>query len=77
MAGTVCLTRNRNRATILPEEKIDKSIVSESEYLLLVTEFDLMWGRKTTLLEQDRMERLISLINAFEENRRSEIFSEE
>ncbi len=61
----------------MPEEKIDKSIVSESEYLLLVTEFDLMWGRKTTPLEQDRMERLISLINAFEENRRSEIFSEE
>ena len=77
MAGPVRLTWNRNRATILPEEKIDKSIVCESEYLLLVTEFDLMWGRKATPLEQARMERLISLINAFEENRRSEIFSGE
>jgi len=51
--------------------------VCESEYLLLVTEFDLMWGRKTTPPEQARMERLISLINAFEESFRSEIFSEE
>lgn len=64
----------------MPEEKIDKSIVCESEYRLLVTEFDFLWGRKTTLPEQARMERLISLINAFEENRENrgaEILSEE
>ncbi|GAC1328714.1 MAG: hypothetical protein NVS3B11_08950 [Collimonas sp.] len=61
----------------MPEEKIDKSIVCESEYLSLVTEFDFLWGRKTTLQEQARMERMIRLINAFEENRRAEIFPEE
>lgn len=57
----------------MPEEKIDKSIVCESEYLLLVTEFDFLWGRKTTLLEQARMERMISLIDAYDEKRRPEI----
>ncbi|MDB5766659.1 MAG: hypothetical protein JWQ61_1473 [Collimonas fungivorans] len=48
------------------EKETDASLVSETEYRLLVAEFDLLWNRATTTQEQSRMESLIKLIDAFE-----------
>ncbi|AEK62607.1 hypothetical protein CFU_2781 [Collimonas fungivorans Ter331] len=48
------------------EKETDAALVSETEYRLLVAEFDLLWNRATTMQEQSRMESLIKLIDAFE-----------
>lgn len=45
---------------------MDKAIISEQDYLLIVAEFDHLWGRKTTVQEQASMDYMIGLINAFD-----------
>lgn len=45
---------------------MDTAIVCEEEYLLIVAQFDYLWGRATTPQEQVRMECMIGLINAFD-----------
>lgn len=41
-------------------------LIDEAEYASMVAEFDLLWNRTTTPQEQSRMERMIRLIDAFE-----------
>ncbi|HWW05346.1 hypothetical protein [Collimonas sp.] len=45
------------------------SELGEIEYHLTVVEFDFLWNRRTTLQEQSRMDNMIKIIDAFEENR--------
>ncbi|WP_211450740.1 hypothetical protein [Collimonas antrihumi] len=49
----------------------DSELISEAEYDAIVAEFDLLWTRTTTPQEQSRMECMIRLIEAFENNRNS------
>lgn len=46
-------------------------IINEIDYLLLATEFDLLWGRWRchSLVERARMDHIIGLIDAFEASR--------
>ncbi|SDY12162.1 hypothetical protein SAMN04515617_11068 [Collimonas sp. OK242] len=53
------------------EEEADTKLISKAEYDAIVAEFDLMWNRTTTPQEQSRMERMIRLIDAFENSRNS------
>ncbi|WP_230414176.1 hypothetical protein [Collimonas silvisoli] len=48
------------------DKKIIAASIDETEYRLIVAEFDLLWSRATTPQEQSRMENMIKLINAFE-----------
>lgn len=41
-------------------------LISEIEYYMMIVEFDMLWGRNTTAQEQQRMEHMIRLIDAFE-----------
>ena len=47
-------------------EDMDKAIICEQDYLLIVAEFDRLWGGKTTAQEQASMDYMIGLINAFD-----------
>ncbi|SFB36228.1 hypothetical protein SAMN04515620_15121 [Collimonas sp. OK607] len=59
-----------------PEKEVrkgaDSELIDETEYDSMVAEFDLLWGRTTTPQEQSRMERMIRLIDAFENSRNSQ-----
>ncbi len=50
------------------KNETDAELISEAEYNALVADFDLLWNRTTTPQEQLRMEGMIRLINAFEDN---------
>ncbi|WP_211461762.1 hypothetical protein [Collimonas silvisoli] len=50
-------------------EMSQTSELGEIEYHLTVVEFDILWNRRTTLQEQSRMDNMIKIIDAFEENR--------
>ena len=41
-------------------------LISEIEYYMTIVEFDMLWNRNTTAQEQQRMEHMIRLIDAFE-----------
>jgi len=69
--GDISMLTNGFQTALEKEVKkgADSELIDETEYDSMVAEFDLLWGRTTTPQDQSRMERMIRLIDAFENSR--------